>query len=268
MAKAILEPVTYRVVPPTLGKGRVALYDLAAGVPELLEPMTAKQCKATPWVLVHLPSRRHHAVKTKAEGIEILRAIHKGSDPAGLVPSAKGKGKVETKGKPNKSKKPTPAPARAPAREEVPPAAPVPPPSPTPPDQSSEAPLDEDAPTPVPPGATFDQAMQLVFPAGRLTAELERLLRFKKKIVTREGDEIGEEDEPFVQLNAAKLIITYHQGRAPEKEKPAPEKKRISYDELKSMVLTSEAALQYMEQLVRSARAARTDATTPAPPAP
>lgn len=263
-------PVTYRDVPAGLGKGRVSLYDSAVALPSLLEIPVPALLKKCPWVLVHFPSRRHVLVKSKAAGLEVLREIHAGKDSTGVVPKAeKDKGKRsggdKERAKPEKSKAAVPAQARARAKkaaveEKAGGAA----------SQEEESPADSKKEnfdfTVVPPGMTFDQAMQFVFPPQRLTMEMERLLRFKKKIITREGDELGDEDEPFVQGGMLKNIISYHQGRPAEKEKPPPEKKRVSYDELKTLVLTSDAALEYMERLVQSARAARTDATNPAPP--
>lgn len=246
------QPITYRDYPKKLGGGRVCLYDARGGLPELLDTPLPKLIESMPWVLVHFPSRRHVLVKSKKVGLDYLREIKEGKDLTGIVP----KKSDATIPKPAKSKPEPPARARAIKVD----------------DKNSDKSSDKTAGkqaapddsakekpefTAVPEGATFDQAMQHVFSPQRLTSELERLISFRKTIFTKDGDEIGEEDEPFVQLTALKTIISYHQGRPAEKLPPPPEKKRISYEELEALVLNDDDGLEYMAELVERGRKLR-----------
>lgn len=259
------QPLTYRSVPKELGAGRVCLYDARGGLPDLLDPPFPNLLKGMPWVLVHFPSRRQVLVKSKAKGIAYLKAIAKGEDETGVVPKVEKKAKASKPDK--KSAKPesgTASHVRARASN-VEPAA-------EPPKEHEKPDLPDSGATPVPPGMTFDQAMQHVFPPQRLTAELERLLRATTEVFTKEGDSAGFQEAHMVQLQAAKTIISYHQGRPPEKEKPAPEKPKVTYEELEKMIMTSEAAQEMMQRLLDKARADKAvpvgDVTNPAPPAP
>lgn len=245
-------PLTWRKVPASLGRGRVALYDRRQGLPMLLAELPA--VGDVNWCVVHFPSRRSALLKSKKLALNYLGAVADGTDELGLC----------TESQPESAPKPKPH-ARAIKTDfpEVVESAQTPAPEVNePPPQKA---TNEDGTTVVPEGMTFDQAMQSVFSAQRITGELERLLKAEKTWVSSEGDMQSAPDYA-VQLNTVKTIISYHQGRPPEKEKPPKEKPKVSLDELKSLLLTSGPARNYMRNLLAEVDAA-TDATNPAPPA-
>lgn len=245
--------LTWRQVNPTLGKGRVSLYDARAGLPELAVDFPDALLKSMPWVVVHFPSRRAVLLKSKKIALDYLKAVKDGEDKLGLTRSP-----VESTEKPRAraraskvdSKKEAVDPQKPEAEETK--------------GGDSKGAEGEEM-TRVPEGATFDQAMQSVFSPQRLTGELERLLRAQKSWMNGEGDMESAPDYA-VQLNTVKTIISYHQGRPPEKEKPPKEKPKMSLEELETLVMTSPAAQKFMSDLLKKAAAAA-DVTNPAPPA-
>ena len=256
MAKRLSrDPValTWRQVHPTLGKGRVSLFDARAGLPQLLVEFPPELLKSMPWVVVHFPSRRAVLIKSKKAGLDYLKEVKDGEDKLGLTqspvdsikkPSARARAiKVDPKKEAVEPQKAEPEATKA----------------------GDSTGTNEGGMTRIPEGMTFDQAMQSVFSPQRLTGELERLLRAEKSWMTGEGDMESAPDYA-VQLNTVKTIISYHQGRPPEKEKPPKEKAKMSLEELESLVMTSPAARQFMSDLLKKAEAVA-DVTNPAPPA-
>lgn len=246
------QPLTWRKVPASLGKGRVALYDKRQGLPMLLAEWPA--AIELNWVVVHFPSRRSALLKSKALGLNYLKAVADGTDELGLCtePPPESKAKPHARARAIKPDSQTPANSAAKAEPEEK-------------EKGDQNERGEDERTPVPEGMTFDQAMQHVFSPGRIIGELERFLRAKKTWVSSDGD-MQEAEDSVTQLNALKQIMAYHQGRPPEKEKPPKEKPKISLEDLKKLLLTSAPARDYMRNLLAEASAA-TDATNPAPPA-
>lgn len=206
------------------------------------------------WVVVHFPSRRSALLKSKALGLNYLKAVADGTDELGLCtePQPESKANPHARARAIKSDSQTPANSASTVEPEEK-------------EKGDQSERDEDERTPVPEGMTFDQAMQSVFSANRITGELERLLKAEKTWVSSEGDMQSAPDYT-VQLNTVKTIIAYHQGRPPEKEKPPKEKPKISPEDLKKLLLTSAPARDYMRNLLAEVSAA-TDATNPAPPA-
>ena len=254
--------VSYRNVPASLGSGRVSLYDARKGLPGLVPDVTDQDLGRCHWVLVHYPSRRWHAVNSKARALSLLQEIHAGEvkgEIGNLLPKPAQTAPERDHARASKGrvKAPVPAPA-APVETPAPPAGSA--------DDEEEGPP-VFQPTQVPLDAKFDAAMQLVFPPARLTAELERLLQATTPIYSKEGGYCGEQPAYTVQLQALKLSIEYHQGRPTEKEKPPEEKPRMSYDELKKWIFGNAAAQEYMQRLLDEARrqAAAGKTSTPAP---
>ena len=206
------------------------------------------------WCVVHFPSRRSALLKSKKLGLNYLKAVADGTDELGLCTEPQPES--VPKPKPHARAIKTDSPVVVKSVEIPEPAANESPPQKT---------TNEDGTTVVPEGMTFDQAMQSVFSANRITGELERLLKAEKTWVSSEGDMQSAPDYA-VQLNTVKTIIAYHQGRPPEKEKPPKEKPKISLEDLKKLLLTSAPARDYMRNLLAEVSAA-TDATNPAPPA-
>jgi hypothetical protein len=257
MAKRLSrDPValTWRQVHPTLGKGRVSLFDARAGLPQLLAEFPPELLKSMPWVVVHFPSRRAVLLKSKKLGLDYLKEVKDGEDKLGLTQSP-----VESVKKPS---------ARARATKVDPKKEAVEPQKPDPEETKAgdSKPKNEDGTTFVPEGMTFDQAMQHVFSPARITGEFERLLAAKRTIYTKDGDEVGDEIEWMARIQTLTRIVSYHQGRPPEKEKPPKEKAKMSLEELESLVMTSPAARKFMSNLLKKAEAVA-DVTNPAPPA-
>jgi hypothetical protein len=222
---AATQCISWRAVPDTLGTGRVRLYNADKGCPDLMPAALEGSLKDTPWVLVHLPSRRWQAWASKDGALTVLRSIGEGEiqpDSSFLPPLDKKRSRVR-------------AAARA---REIPPSKGVS-------EGVSEGVLQPPSPpaavaTPVPDDLSFDKAMQHVFPVSKITAQIERLLHAEEEIYDREGTVIGSKPVFSTQFSMLKTLIEYHQGRPDVKPKTKDVKAPITIQELRAKMILSD----------------------------
>lgn len=250
--------LSYRKVPPALGgEGRVCLYDAAKGLPDLAVELPKSLLKACRFVLVHFPSRRAMALKTKVAGLDALRKIHDGENFESfiVVPTVK---KKVLKGRPR---------APAPATQEPVINPPEAPPEPVKAEETKEA--KPATATEIPVGVDFNAAMAHVFPDQIITGHFERLLTAEEPVYDKMGVAIGARPAFSVQFQALKALTEWRQGRPTEQAKPVVEKPKMSYTELVEWIKTDADALEYMETLcttIRTAKPAVEPVKSAAPP--
>jgi hypothetical protein len=235
--------VSGRVVPESLGKGRVNLYDARVALPALVPDPPAGLFDNMRWVVVHLPSRHWFAHKTRPAALSMLNDVSAGKathDVKNLLPKEKNPpahDRAHTKKKPVKK---VSAPEEPPKQEE-----------------EKKAPDKPSGPTPVPEGMDFDKAMKLVFPVQRITANLEELLTASTQVFNKDGDAIGEQPAHQTRLQALKTLIEYHVGKAIEKEKTKEVKAPLTLQELRAkMVLSDEYRAGILEMAADCAKEA------------
>ncbi len=241
------QPISWRKLPPNLGEGLVRFYDARAGLPEVVDQPPSEHFRekgAAVWVLVHFPSRRWFAVKSKKAALSILDDIKAGKENPALE---------KFRLSPAKASRSAPAPASKvpvenPAGESEAPG------DTAPQENTSEAPANK-AFTEVPEGLDFDKAMKLVFPVGRITKRLEMLLTASTSIYSKDGIYCGEREEYQVQLQALKTLIEYHQGRPNEKEKVKEVKPPLSIEELRRKMVMSDEYRAGFEEMVKQCAA-------------
>lgn len=240
------EPVATRTVavPRLLGEGEVRLYDAhKSGLPDLACPPPEKLLAEHNWVLVHFPSRRCVVVpEGRLEAFRVMKEMERGKDVLKLLPEKPKVRRVRADAGAG-------ACAKADGKDEE--------------AGEKEARARMCKVTPVSGDLSFEQAMKSVFPNQRITANLERLEQLQKPVFDREGNVVAWADDAMAQIAAAKLVIEHAQGRAGEKPPPPPEKKRVSYEELESMILNSPATLMHFEGLIAAARAKQAAAAAP-----
>ena len=220
------KPHATSAVPEKLGGGEVRLYSLKeSSLPDVPHPPAEKDLAECDWWVVHFPSRTIKAAASRANGLAALKAITRGEDKLGVVPAVKVK-KAKAK-------------AKKPESEEG-----------QPPPQRSSTPV---LLTQVPEGLDFDRAMKHAFPNQRIINEIELLLRAEDEVTDREGNVIGSKPAWMVRKEALKMMIEHAQGRAGEKLPPPPEKTKVTYDELKSMIIGSEATRKVLRNLIDEA---------------
>lgn len=228
-------PLSARVVPAVLGKGRVNLYDARAGLPALVNepPGGAEFFEKVRYVLVHLPSRRWYASRSKRATLSILDEVKagKGTEIVKMLVQSDEKpparDRAHTKQKPvltpPEAKSP-PTPDAAPGEQEKPKDA-----------KDSEKP----GWTPVPEGLDFDKAMKLVFPVQRITGQLEELLTASTPIYS-DGEYCGDSPAHQTRLQALKTLIEYHVGKAHEREKAKEVKPPLTLQEIRAKMVMSD----------------------------
>ena len=223
------KPESTRTVAAEIGGGEARLYDAhKQGLPDLATMPPEKELADCQWWLVHFPSRRAVAVLAgRLEGMRLLKKLETGKDEAGLLPPPK----IKKSPKPA-SKGRARAGACASAGEDQ-----------NPPEKKPPF-------TDVPDGLSFDAAMKHVFPNQRITGKLEALMEAEKPVYDKEGVLVGHMPDYMTQIAALKLSIEHAQGRAGEKPPPPPDKKRVSYEELEKMILSSPATLAHFESLI------------------
>lgn len=196
-----------------------------SSLPDVPRPPGEKDLAECDWWVVHFPSRTIKAAVSRANGLAALKAITRGEDKLGVVPA------VKVKKAKAKAKKPAPEEGQLPA-----------------PRSASPVLL-----TQVPEGLDFDRAMKHAFPNQRIVNEIELLLRAEEDIFDKEGNHTGTKPAWMVRKEALKMMIEHAQGRAGEKLPPPPEKTKITYDELKSMIIGSEATRKVLRNLIDEA---------------
>ena len=243
-------PLSARVVPAVLGKGRVNLYDARAGLPALVnEPPGGEEFfQKVRYVLVHLPSRRWYATRSKRAALSILDEVKSGKSTE-IVRML-----VQTDEKPS-----PPARAHTKTKPVLTPPAVVAPAAGTETqaeqDKSQEA--KKTSGTPVPDGLVFDKAMQFVFPVQRLTENYERLLHAQEEIFDREGNSVGFREAYSVQFQTLKALTEYMNGRPIEKEKTKDVKPPLTIQELRAkMILSDEYRAGILEMAADCAKEA------------
>lgn len=223
-----------RKITDTLGGGEVRLYNLKKHpLPEVVNAPKEKEAAECDWWMVHFPSRKCVAVPGgRLEGMRLLKKLEQGKDEVGWIPR-----KPIKKGRVGVSAR-----ARATlgeAEEEA----------------ETKPKVKRIKTTAVPKDMGFDAAMKHVFPNARITREIEKLLAAEDDIIDREGNVLGSKPAWNTRKDAVKLMIEHAQGRAGEKPPPPPDKKRVSYDELESMIVGSDAARMYFKRLIEKAEA-------------
>lgn len=235
------KPHATSAVPEKLGGGEVRLYSLKeSSLPDVPNPPSERDLAECDWWVVHFPSRTIKAAGSRPNGLAALKAITRAEDKLGVVPPVKvkkakkpsGKGKASTASKPDDQGK-------------------------------ASRPGDPVMLTQVPADLDFDRAMKLAFPNQRIINEIELQLRATDDVYDREGNVVGSKPAWSARNNALKLTIEQAQGRAGEKQPPPPEKKKITYDELKQMILGSEATRKVLLNLIVEADEAAKQPKTP-----
>lgn len=243
-------PLSARVVPAVLGKGRVNLYDARAGLPALVNepPGGAEFFEKVRYVLVHLPSRRWYAIRSKRAALSILDEVKAGKLTETVKMLVQTEEKPPARGRAHTKQKPVLTPPVVEA------AAPSP-------ETSGEQEKPKEAEkadfTPVPEGLGFEKAMQHVFPIQRLTENYERLLHAQEEIFDREGRSTGFREAYSVQFQTLKALTEYMIGRAIEKEKTKEVKPPLTLQELRAkMVLSDEYRAGILEMAADCAKEA------------
>ena len=242
-------PLSARVVPASLGgKGRVNLYDARSGLPALVnEPSGgAEFFGKVRYVLVHLPSRRWYATRSKRAALSILDEVKAGKATEIVRMLVQSEEKPPARDRAHTK----PKPVLSPPVVEVPPTPPVA-------AEEQEKPKEaEKGWTPVPDGLDFDKAMKLVFPVQRITGQLEELLTASTPIYS-DGEYCGESPAHQTRLQALKTLIEYHVGKAHEREKTKEVKPPLTLQELRAkMVLSDEYRAGILEMAADCAKEA------------
>lgn len=214
-----------RKLAATLGDGEVRLYNLKKHtLPSLVQPPREKDLAACDWWLVHFPSRRWVAVPAgRSEGLRLLKKLAEGKDELGWIPV------VKTKVKAVKS---TRARAGVCAGE-------------------AEAP-EEMRLTKVPQEMDFNAAMKFAFSNQRIVHEIEKMMNATDDVVMG-GRVIATKPNWTARKEGVRFMIEHAQGRAGEKPPPPAEKKKVSFDEIKTMIFTSESARMVLRGLIEDA---------------
>jgi hypothetical protein len=84
--------------------------------------------------------------------------------------------------------------------------------------------------------------------------ELEDLVTASIPIYTKEGDHVGDRPDFQTRMNAVKTAISYREGLARAREKALSEPKRISFDELETMLMENPLACDTLERVIKKAR--------------
>lgn len=230
-----------RKVPDTLGGGEVRLYNLKKHpLPEVVNTPPEKNVAECDWWFVHFPSRKCVAVPGgRPEGLRLLKKLEQGKDELSWLPQKEVKK----------------ARARAGARVCV---------IADGDEGETQAEIKPKVKrfkgTPVAKDMDFDKAMKHVFPNGRITREIEKLLVAEDPVFDKEGNEVGYKPAHMVRKEAVKLMIEHAQGRAGEKPAPQPDKKKISYEQLEKMLLESPAARMFFKGLIEKVEKAEQSA--------
>lgn len=241
-------PLSGRVVPASLGKGRVNLYDARAGLPALVNepPGGAEFFDKVRYVLVHLPSRRWYATRSKRAALSILDEVKAGKETEIVKMLVQNDEKPPARDRAHTKHKPVLTPPTVEAS---------PPPPEAAEEQEKPKPPENDW-TPVPEGLDFDKAMKLVFPVQRITQKLEALLTASTPIYS-DGAHVGDAPAHQTQLQALKTLIEYHVGKAIEKEKTKDVKPPLTLQELRAkMVLSDEYRAGILEMAADCAKEA------------
>lgn len=102
------------------------------------------------------------------------------------------------------------------------------------------------------PGLSFDQKMILSFPDERIIDEIDDLLKAEEELVIK-GEKLGMVPDYPTRFNALKMLIEHAKGRPVEKLPPPPEKKKVSWEEIKTMIFTNESARMVLRGLIDDA---------------
>lgn len=227
------QPESTRSVADVLGGGEARLYDAhKQGLPDLAAPPPEKQLAECQWWLVHFPSRRTVPVLAgRLEGMRLLKKLEQGKDEAGLLPPKK----VKKSAKPA-SKGRARAGACAGAGEEG---------------------VFVERPTlriKVDPTLSFEKALEAAFSPQFLVNEICDVLRASKPIMDKDGHIVAYQEDFMTRTTALFKLVDQAKGRAGEKPPPPPDKKRVSYQELEAMILSSPATLMHFEGLIAKAK--------------
>jgi hypothetical protein len=254
-AKAAADPArceSTRKLGEALGGGEVWFYNLKKHpLPDVVNTPPEKELAVCDCWLVHFPSRRCVAVPAgRGEALRLLKKLEAGKDELGWLP-AKSRQKPRARARAGVCVKPEGgAPADPVSEKEEEPARP------------------KVSFTEVPPGLDFDRAMKHVFPNERITQEIEKLLAAADDIYDKDGGYVGSKAAWMVRKEAVKLMIDHAQGRPGEKPPPPPDKKKISYEELETMIMGSPASRAVLKRLIeKSEKAEVCRAAVPAAPA-
>jgi len=225
-----------RKITDTLGGGEVRLYNLKKHpLPDVVNTPPEKALAECDCWLVHFPSRQCVAVPGgRAEGLRLLKKLAEGKDEQGWLPRPEvKKARARTGARVCVIADGDEGETQAEAKPKV----------------------KKFRGTPVAKDMDFEKAMKHVFPNGRITREIEKLLVAEDPVFDKEGNEVGYKPAHMVRKEAVKLMIEHAQGRAGEKPAPQPDKKKVTYDELETMILGSQAARMYFKRLIEKAEA-------------
>ena len=239
---------TYRKTHEKFGTGRVCLYAARGGLPPVVNTPTAKELKKLPWWLVHYPSRKCGGVATEAEGVRVCEQAKLGVEVLGLMPEIKPKGRARVRA--DRSEGGQKGGQKADAAEEDAPKRGG--------GKRGRKKLEFTA------DMTFDQKMGLAFPDERIILEINELLQAEEDLVVQ-GAVVGSKPHFQTRFQTLKMLIEHNKGRPVEKLPATPPKKTVSWEELKTMITTSESARMVMRGLIEEAEAVKPAAHPAAP---
>jgi hypothetical protein len=204
-----------------------------------VEPPPEKLLSERQWWLVHFPSRKGVPVNgDRVEGLRQLKKCGRGEDEIGLLPPARAQQRARARE------------AGKGAQKEL--------------DEKKDKPPSPKKPRlriKVDPSLSFDKALEFAFPNQFLIDEFCDVLRAAKPICDREGNILDWVPDYQVRVNMLTKLVEQSKGRAGEKPPPPPDKKKVSYQELESMILNSPATLAHFKSLIAKAEgAAKTSA--------
>lgn len=249
------DQITAHKVAAEKGGGRCVFYEVKKGEdPPVVK--NAEEIEGQRWVCVLFPERVGWACKTRAAGLKEVRdgiyLTKKINERAAKAEPAKKSGKAK-KQKPEgvvharARRTETPAPAKAPKRAQTPVVE----------GNASEARGGNEEElkgrAPIPEGTGFDEAMDIRFPVSRVMDELEDLVTASSPVYVG-GDHLGDKPDYMTRTNALKMVISYREGLARAREKPPPKEKRIGFQQLEEMIMSSPQACEVMAKLVQQAR--------------
>lgn len=217
-------PMSTVAVPSSLGEGEVRLYDVRkSALPEVVELPPEALLAEFQFVLVHFPSRRCVVIKgDRGAALAAMKKLGRGEDVEHVLPPKKSRvrARVCVKG----------------SCEDV---------------GNPKLPANKVAFTPVPEGADFEQAMEHVFPAQRLTQLWESAVLATEEITTKDGKVIGDKPNWSARTTALKELTQIMKGRPREKEKKQAAKPVLGIQELRQKLLMSPEYRQAMLEMIR-----------------
>jgi hypothetical protein len=240
------EQVTSHKLPPDRGAGKVVLYEVKGGhAPEVVNP---ESIEGRRWVLVLFPERVAWWAKSRAAGVREAKGNSPSLEALLDKRTISKKKPAAKKAKKDKGVVRARAHTKSPETQETKAA----PPESEPKNEDKE---EDKGKVPIPPDATFDQAMDIRFSVQRLMDDLDDLVTASLPVYSKEGDYIGDKPDYQTRLGALKTAISYREGLARAREKQQNEPKRISVGELESMLLESPQACETLERMIHKARA-------------